>query len=96
MYYLLTKTPQKKHKYEVYFPSNGKTVKFGDNRYQDYLTHKDPQRKRSYLKRHRPNEDWTSTGIFTPGFWSRHLLWSKPTLIQSKEILHKKYGLTAI
>ena len=97
MYYSLVKTPHKKHKYEVYiYGPKSKIVKFGDNRYEDYLMHKDPARKRLYILRHRKNEDWTASGLYTPGFWSLHLLWSKPTIEEAVANLRKKFGLELI
>jgi hypothetical protein len=39
-----------------------------------------------YLTRHRKRENWSKSGKFTAGFWSRWLLWSKPSF---KEALKK-------
>lgn len=96
MYYSLIRTPNEKHKYEVHF-QDGRKVKFGDNRYEDYLMHQDVKRKRLYILRHKSmNKDWTRRGIYTPGFWSRYLTWNKPTLEESIENIRKKFGLKLI
>ena len=73
--------------------SDGRKVHFGARGYEDYTTHKDPQRKSNYIARHRPTEDWTKTGLYTAGFWSKHLLWNEPTLQKSASDLARRFGL---
>lgn len=68
------------------------TIKFGDNRYEDFTQHKNEERKRKYIMRHYKNEDWDD--IYTKGFWSKNLLWNKPTIEQSIDNIEKKYGIT--
>ena len=53
--------------------------RFIPNGYSDYLKHKDVDRMKLYTDRHRKNENWTKSGIKTAGFWSKYLLWNKPT-----------------
>lgn len=67
------------YKFKVVFPE-GKTVKFGRTGYSDYTIHKDPARMKRYLTRHKRREKWGKSGQYTPGFWSRWLLWSRPSL----------------
>jgi hypothetical protein len=69
----------------------GKRVYFGASGYEDYTIHKDPERKEAYIKRHRKNEDWTKSGIDTPGFWSRWLLWNLPTIKASYDDIKKRF-----
>ena len=69
------------------------TLHFGDNRYQDFTTHKDERRKESYLSRHARRENWTKQGINTAGFWSRWLLWNKPTLHRSIEDTERRFNI---
>lgn len=38
-------------------------------------------------------ETWTPSGLYTPGFWSRWLLWSHPTLVQAKKFMSAKFQL---
>ena len=61
-------------------PNNQKIVQFGANGYSDYTIHKDYDRMLRYIARHKTREDWTISGIYTPGFWSKHLLWNKPSI----------------
>ena len=68
-----------------------KTVSFGAKGYSDYTLHKDPERKERYISRHKKNEDWTKSGIKTPGFYAKHVLWNKPTLKGSVDDMNKKF-----
>lgn len=81
------------HKFMVVFPE-GKVVRFGRKGYSDYTIHKNKERMERYLGRHRKRENWTRSGRFTAGFWSRWLLWSRPSfksaLSQTQKILGQK------
>ena len=68
--------------------NNKKTLHFGDSRYQDFTKHKDPERKKTYLSRHKNDK------INNPnyaGFYSTNLLWNKPTLKESIQATNRKY-----
>ena len=68
-----------------------KTVSFGQKGASDFTKHKDKDRKEAYIARHKKNEDWNASGAKTAGFWSRHLLWAKPTLKESIDDINKKF-----
>ena len=71
---------------------DGKVVKFGALGYDDFITSGgDTRKKKSYLARHRANEDWTDPK--TPGALSRWILWNKPTLDESIEHYIKKFRM---
>jgi hypothetical protein len=76
-YYILTET--------------GKKVYFGAKGYQDFTTHKDEARKQRYIQRHEAREDWTKSGINKAGFWSRWLLWNKPTIKESYDDIKRRF-----
>ena len=77
-YYIITKSEKK-----IYFGAAG---------YSDFTIHKDEDRsKNRYIKRHEKNENWTKSGIDTAGFWSRWLLWHKPTIKESYEDIKRKF-----
>ena len=82
------------HKWRATFP-NGKTVNFGLRGYSDYTIHKDHERMLRYLTRHVKRENWSPSGRFKAGFWSRWLLWSKPSLRsaarETERVLGGKY-----
>lgn len=83
------------HKYAATIEQdNGrlKTVKFGAAGMSDYTKHRDPERKARYLKRHSGmGEDWSNP--LTAGFWSRWLLWNRPTIHESLADLRSRFDL---
>lgn len=38
-------------------------------------------------------ENWSKNGIYTPGFWSRWLLWSHPSINAAKREISKKFNV---
>jgi hypothetical protein len=70
-----------------------KTVRFGATGYEDYTTHKDAERKKRYMTRHKSRETWGKSGLETPGFWSRWILWNKPSLGASISDTSRRFGL---
>jgi len=79
-------------KWMATFP-DGKRVSFGASGYEDYTMHHDKERMMRYLARHKNKENWSDP--HTAGFWSRWLLWSKPTMAEAiKETeKHLKYKI---
>jgi hypothetical protein len=71
-----------------------KTIHFGADGYEDYTIHKDSDRKSRYESRHRDKETWTKSGIKTAGFWSKWLLWNKPSLTASITDTSSRFGIT--
>ena len=61
------KSDKKDKKYYI-ITITGNRVYFGASGYEDYTTHKDIKRREAYRLRHEKNEDWTASGINTPGF----------------------------
>ena len=49
--------------------------------------------KNAYISRHRVNENWNKSGIKTAGFWSKHILWNKPTIQQSIKDTEKRFNI---
>ena len=88
----LTPSKNKGKKYKVQI--DNKTVHFGAKGYSDYTMHKDNERKARYISRHKNNEAWTKKGIKTAGFWSRWLLWNKPTIGGSVKNIQSKFNVT--
>ena len=66
-----------------------KTISFGARGMSDYTIHKDEARKNLYLNRHRKREDWGDA--YSAGFYSRWVLWNKPTLKESIDDLNKRF-----
>jgi hypothetical protein len=86
----IVKSPNKKKKYRAYF-SSGKHTDFGAVGYQDYTKHKDPERKKRYMSRHRKRENWKSPT--TAGALSLYVLWNKPTFRASVADYKKRFKL---
>lgn len=85
----LIESPVKGKKYRAVIYSKPQVkVDFGADGYEDYTMHQDPKRKKAYIARHEKNEDWTD--YKTAGYWSRWLLWNKPTLLESYLDVQKK------
>ena len=85
----LSKSTRAGKKYMVKF--DGRTIHFGAKGYEDYTTHKDPERKAKYLKRH-AGEKWADP--MTAGFWARWLLWNQPSLMASIRDVEKRFNFS--
>lgn len=79
-----------KHKYFI-ITNDNKKISFGAIGYEDYTIHKDEKRKLRYINRHKNKENWTKSGINTAGWWSRYLLWEKPTIKEAYNNIKQKF-----
>lgn len=79
----IVKSKTKGKKYDAIFEHDGKKkrVAFGAAGYEDYTTHKDPERRLRYIARHKAREDWSNP--MTPGALSRFILWEEPDLAKA-------------
>ena len=78
----ITKSENKDKKLKATFYEDDKkikTVHFGAKGMSDYTIHKDDDRKKRYLDRHRKNENWKDP--MTAGSLSKNILWNKETII---------------
>ena len=87
-----SKLPGKKYRAII----GNKTVNFGAKTYSDYTLHKDKERMHRYVNRHKARENWTKSGLKTAGFWSRWILWNKPSLRGSIRNTEEKFGIRII
>lgn len=90
----LAKSTKAGKKFMVTFYKDGdrvKTVHFGADGYSDFTKHKDADRKKRYLARHRVNQNWED--YMTPGALSRWILWNKPTLNASWKDYKRRFNL---
>jgi hypothetical protein len=70
-----------------------KTIHFGAAGMDDFTKTKDMAQRNRYLERHEDREDWTASGIATPGFWSRWILWGPYTSIEKNlKAVRKDFG----
>ena len=68
-----------------------KTTHFGSAGMSDYTIHKDDERKKKYLARHKKNENWNAP--MTAGALSRYILWNKKSKAASISDYKKKFNL---
>ena len=68
---------------------NKKTIHFGASGYSDYTKHKDDSRKDAYIQRHKKNENWAD--FKTAGFYAKHILWNKPSILESVKDTNKQF-----
>jgi Na+-transporting NADH:ubiquinone oxidoreductase subunit NqrF len=88
--FYLEHSPLANKKLRINLPS-GKHIDFGAKGYEDFTTHGDEKRRQRYLARHRKREDWND--LNTAGFWSRWLLWNKPTIRASIQDLEDNFNI---
>jgi hypothetical protein len=83
----------KVHKYTALFQTDHglKEVKFGGYGYEDFTQTNSNLRKKMYLARHAPRENWDDPT--SAGSLSRWLLWNKRTLSASILDFKKRFGV---
>lgn len=96
--YILQKSDKKDKKFMITTPPDkltGRTkiIHFGYEPMSDYTKHHDYDRMKRYETRHKKRENWTKTGIKTAGFWSKWILWNKPSLIASIRDTEKRFNI---
>ena len=85
---IIKKSSKDGKKYDAVI-DNKKTVSFGSSGYSDFTKHKDEDRKKNYIARHKPNQDWKDHT--TAGFWAKNILWNKPTIEAPVRDTNKKF-----
>ena len=87
---VLTKSKKPDKKYDARIDGS-KTVSFGQKGASDFTKHKNTDRKEIYIDRHKKNEDWIKSGAKSAGFYSKHVLWNRPTLKESIDDINKRF-----
>lgn len=90
--------PEKKYRVDLVGESGReKSIYFGDSQSKDFTRFNALEReehKRRYIQRHKAREDWTQSGVETAGFWSKHILWNKPTVAASLKDTLARFNLS--
>ena len=68
-----------------------KTISFGQKNASDYTINRDPKRKEAYIRRHQKREDWDKSGVATPGFYAKNVLWNKTTVQASIRDMNDRF-----
>jgi len=92
---IIKKSTNPKKKYTAIFydgEKKKKTVHFGASGYSDFLKHRDEERKKRYIDRHKARENWSDP--MTAGSLSRWILWNLPTLKASIADYKKRFNLS--
>ena len=74
-----------------YKNGNHRTIHFGSSDYSDLTIHKDNERKKRYIARHKKKENWNKAD--NAGSLSRWILWNKKTLRASISDYKKRFNL---
>ena len=88
MQIIITKSKQPDKKYDAIIDDK-KTISFGAKGYSDYTQHKNKDRKDSFVKRHKSNENWNDPK--TAGFYAKNILWNKTTIKDSIADINKRF-----
>ena len=88
---VITKSKKPDKKYDARIDGT-KTVSFGQKGASDFTKHKNTDRNERHIDRHKKNEDWNKSGAKTAGFYSKHVLWNKPTLKASIDDINKRFN----
>ena len=73
---------------------DNRVVHFGAKAMSDFTINKDPKRRASYIARHAKRENWSDP--YTPGFWSRWLLWEKPSMKAAISNIERKFKINIV
>jgi hypothetical protein len=89
----ITRSDQAGKKYKAVFSNETthKTIHFGASGYEDLTQHKDLERKKKYLARHRSSESWDNPQ--TAGSLSRWLLWDTTSFSKNVSNFKKRFNL---
>jgi hypothetical protein len=95
VFHSLQKSNKAGKKWCVNLTADGRsrTIHFGAAGMDDFTKTNDKSQKDRYLDRHKAREDWTKKGILSAGFWSRWILWNKPTVDASLADTRKRFKL---
>lgn len=83
---IITPSKKKNKKYDAMINKKN-VISFGAKGMSDFTIHKDKERKERYINRHKKREDWTNHK--TAGFYSKHVLWNKPSIKESIKDMNK-------
>lgn len=96
IYAILKHSNRKDKKLTAYVFINNKkyTINFGQSGYEDYVIHNDKERKKNYIARHSAISNFNDPT--TAGFWSRWILWNKPTIEESMKDVMNRFRIPII
>jgi hypothetical protein len=91
MVYTLEKSKRKDKRYVIIM--DNMKHHFGLKDGKTFIDGRTEKERQNYIARHKVNENWEKSGIHTSGFWSRWVLWNKPTIEQSIKDIEKRFNI---
>jgi len=92
--YTLKKSKRDDKRFVLIMEDLGHKHHFGLKGGKTFIDGRTEKERQNYIARHKVRENWDN--IHTAGFWSRWLLWNKPTLTESIKDVEKKFNVKII
>jgi hypothetical protein len=70
---------------------NRHKIHFGADGFSDFTLHHDEDRKHRYIELHRPAEERFWNDPLRASFWTKNILWNKPTIRESVLDIEERY-----
>lgn len=93
--YILKKSKRDDKRFVLLMGENMKHD-FGLKGAKTFIDGRTEKERQNYIARHRVRENWNKSGLHTAGFWSRWILWNKPTLQKSINDVEKRFNVRII
>lgn len=87
----ITKSDRPEKRLKAVFKDPKKTTHFGLKGGSTFIDHKDNDKRKAYIARHKVREDWSEPT--SAGALSKFLLWSEPTLAGAIKKFKKRFNL---
>jgi len=92
--YTLKKSKRDDKRFVLIMEDLGHKHHFGLKGGKTFIDGRTEKERQNYIARHKVRENWDN--IHTAGFWSRWLLWNKPTLTESIKDVEKRFNVKII
>jgi hypothetical protein len=91
---VVRRSPHPDKKWQVTIPRHWgvQTIDFGDKTSPDYTTHRNLSLAVQYHRAHQ-DQDWSMGANGREHFWTRWLLWNKPTIQEAIADMSDKFNL---
>jgi hypothetical protein len=94
--YILKKSKRDDKRFVLIMEELGHKHNFGLKGGKTFIDGRTEKERQNYIARHKVRENWNKSGIHTAGFWSRWILWNKPTLQESINDVEKRFNIKII
>lgn len=87
----ITKSDRPEKRFKAVFEDPKKTTHFGLKGGSTFIDHKDNDKRKAYIARHRVRENWDDPT--SPGALARFILWERPTLQSAISAFRRRFNL---